>query len=195
MGKERDFEQFIDILKEATSRVEPEYFLLPVASQEDAIYRERVYCYELYHKLREVFEEHTFLYSLAGEVDKNGHTIIYPKIRAKKPDLIVHWPGRMGKNLVVIEVKSIKARTDKIKEDLDTLTDFITKANYFRAIHLVYGNTEEKIKRYIHRSFGKEHLEFSNSLCLFWHKAPQDTAEIYDWARILIKDLREQKME
>jgi len=88
MGKERDFEKFVGILKEATSRIEHEYFLLPVAGHEDVIYRERVYCYELYHRMREVFEECEFPYSLAGEVDKNGHPIIYKKIGGLKPDII-----------------------------------------------------------------------------------------------------------
>ena len=185
MEKERDFLQFIEILREATSRIERDYFLLPVAGSEDAIYRERVYCYELYHRLREVFEENRFPYSLAGEVDKSGHIIIYPKIRAKKPDLIVHIPGIMDKNLVVIEVKAINASLQDLKKDLKTLTGFLTEANYPMAMQLIYGGPEEILKRRIKYAFKKEMLRFSNSLFLFWHEAPQKKVKEYNWARLV----------
>jgi len=62
-------------------------------------------------------------------------------------------PRKYGKNLVVIEVKPTKARTEEIKKDLDTLTAFLTRAEYYRAINLVYGGTEDKVERYIRASF------------------------------------------
>ena len=39
----------------AVSRIAHGYFQLPVADA-DALYRERVYCYELYHQLRCLWE-------------------------------------------------------------------------------------------------------------------------------------------
>lgn len=190
MGKERDFERFVEILKEATSRIEKEYFLLPVAGQKDAIYRERVYCYEFYHRLRDVFKEYGFQYSVAGEVDKKVHPILHKKIGALKPDIIVHIPGTMEKNLVVVEVKSIKADSSDIKKDLKSLIKFLKKAEYFRAVHLVWGGTEEEIKKYIRRSFEHEQLRFSNSLYLFWQEAHQEKAKICKWVE-LIRDVSE----
>lgn len=50
-------ETFVKILRKATANIPPEYFQLPIAGREDPIYRERVYCYELYHQMR---------YALAG---------------------------------------------------------------------------------------------------------------------------------
>ena len=44
-----DIEQ---LLKDATSGIEGNYFQLPIDGSEDPIYRERVYCYELYHQLK-----------------------------------------------------------------------------------------------------------------------------------------------
>jgi len=191
MKKERDFRQFAKILRKATSRIEREYFLMPVAGCEDAIYRERVYCYELYHRLREVFEEYRFPYSLAGEVDKNGHPIIYTKIGAIKPDLLVHAPGTMDNNLVVIEVKPIKSKTKDIKKDLKTLAGFLIEANYFKAIHLVYGGSESEIKKYIQRSFEREQIRFEGSLFLFWHKAPGEMAKIFNWMEVVMSISKE----
>ena len=115
-------------------------------------------------------------------MDKRAHPIISRKIGALKPDLIVHNPGNMERNLVVIEVKPINARTEEIKKDISTLTGFLTNAEYYRAIHLVYGGTEEELERYMKRSFEKELLEYLNSLDVFWHKVPQKKAEKCIWA-------------
>ena len=50
---ENDFRIFLDALQHAIALIEPQYFQLPVAQLEYPVYRERVYCYELYHRLRE----------------------------------------------------------------------------------------------------------------------------------------------
>jgi len=44
-------EQFTQIFRDATAAIPPEYFLLPIHGA-DPVYRERVYCYELYHQMR-----------------------------------------------------------------------------------------------------------------------------------------------
>ena len=89
------------------------YFQLPTAGAEEAIYRERVYCYELYHQLRVLLqgEEDLARYALSGEIDKRGHQIIRPCI----PDLVFHAPGRMD-NMVVLEVKPINGELKGIQK-------------------------------------------------------------------------------
>ena len=59
---------FTGILREATARVAPDYFLLPVHGA-PSVYRERVYCYELYHQMRLLWPGDC-PYRLNGEVDK-----------------------------------------------------------------------------------------------------------------------------
>ncbi|MCC6968047.1 MAG: hypothetical protein IT391_17385 [Nitrospira sp.] len=66
--------KFLAALKKATREVPQGYFQLPVAGQTLPIYRERVYCYELYYQLRVALPD-DFQFSLAGEVDKSGHPI------------------------------------------------------------------------------------------------------------------------
>jgi hypothetical protein len=79
---EQDFKYFLECLIKATRKMDSHYFQLPVAQGDEPIYRERVYCYELYHQLRCILENN-FPYKLHGEVDKGGH----PVIRGfKKPD-------------------------------------------------------------------------------------------------------------
>jgi hypothetical protein len=83
-------ERELDIVTEgllcASSQVGDEYFQLPVAGKEEPEYRERVYCYELYHLWRCHWPK-GFRFSLCGEVDKKGH----PLVRGEpKPDYLVH---------------------------------------------------------------------------------------------------------
>lgn len=127
------------ILKRATAAIPREYFKLPVAEKDD-IYRERVYTYELYHQLRTIWPPATS-YSLSGEVDKAGHPIIRGKeLGGTKPDLLVHTPGNMDRNYLVMEVKPINSQKAGIKKDLRTLTAYRRHAKYQRAILLIYGS-------------------------------------------------------
>jgi hypothetical protein len=108
---------------------------LPIHGAE-ARYRERVYCYELYHQMRRLWPANS-LYRLNGEVDKRAH----PYFRdggQPKPDLLVHRPGT-GENYAVIEVKSSRAAAREIDKDLGTLTLFVNRFGYRRAIYLIYG--------------------------------------------------------
>ena len=106
----RDFEHFPSILSRATERILADYMKLPVAGQEASIYRERVYCYELYHCLRLAMNEvnQLFQYMLCGELDKSAHPYIRGNSLDKvKPDFLIHIPLSMSKNLVAIEVKPV----------------------------------------------------------------------------------------
>lgn len=142
------------------------YFQLPVAGSDDLMYRERVYCYELYHQLRYALGD-DFPYKLYGEVDKAKHPIIR---NAKKPDFIVHKPGNMS-NLAVIEVKpvTVKNRIEKLREDFMKLKWFISNANYYRAIMLIYGNVNGDLPQNI-----KQEIECiqDKKILILWHYSP-----------------------
>jgi hypothetical protein len=125
----------------ASSEIGSEYFQLPVAEKEEPEYRERVYCYELYHRWR-CHWTRGFPYSLSGEVDKQGH----PLVRGgEKPDFLVHIPGTMS-NLLVVEVKPRNAELTRMAEDLKKLTRFRRdlppqdgSGNYYAAYFWLYG--------------------------------------------------------
>lgn len=75
---QQHFETLMGMVAAATTHIGDIYFQLPVAGLEDAIYRERVYCYELYHWIRNGWNG--FDFSLGGEVDKTGHPL-FPRGR------------------------------------------------------------------------------------------------------------------
>jgi hypothetical protein len=127
------------ILSKATTAITPSYFRLRVDGG-DPVYRERVYCYELYHQMRLLWPANT-LYYLNGELDKAAHPILRTlNADQAKPDLLVHQPGDMNGNHAVIEVKRSPADTDGIRKDLKTLCLFINKVRYQRAIYIVFGH-------------------------------------------------------
>ena len=173
------------ILEEATRRVPKEYFQLPVAGQEDPVYRERVYCYELYHHVRSLWPESTD-YSLCGEADKAGHRLIRgDNLDKTKPDFWVHVPGRMD-NELVMEVKPINAQKNGVEKDLQTLTAYRRYAEYRRAILLVYGGATDDFYQF------KEVLEAIAAqdtgdsidlglLELWYHPAPGEAAVSVEW--------------
>ncbi|MGQ7260919.1 hypothetical protein [Vreelandella sp. V005] len=131
-----------EILAQASAAIPSLYFQLPVDGQEDPIYRERVYCYELYHQLRSIWPENCG-YSLGGEVDKAGHRLIRGNdLDNTKPDFLVHVPGDMGGNHAVIEVKPAHAANNAIRADIETLRRFRDYAGYERAIFYIYGSSE-----------------------------------------------------
>ena len=147
---EKDFDE---ILGNATKAIGHEYFLLP-RKGEYPIFRERVYCYELYHQMRKGFDlvecwrPGFNKYRLNGEVDKGSH--FEACVKNKKPDFIVHQQGSMEKNYAVMEVKAVtRLRKDNIQKDLKTMKCFMDELAYQRGIFLVYGDKCNKILKNI----------------------------------------------
>lgn len=136
--------EFTAIFETALSRINKEYFQIQIDGG-DPVYRERVYCYELYHQLRCLWPPGS-PYRLNGELDKTSHKKLQNLgMRREKPDLLVHQPGNMTGNYAVIEVKTELATPGAIKSDLVKLSKFISNIGYQRAIYLIYGYESEKL--------------------------------------------------
>lgn len=125
-----------EILSTATTNIPREYFRLPIDGG-GPIYRERVYCYELYHQMRCLWPKDC-RFRLNGEVDTAAHLSRLGASYAK-PDLLIHGPGHMSENHTIIEVKSVMADLAGVRKDLRTLSLFRTRVGYERAIYLIYG--------------------------------------------------------
>ena len=132
-------DQLTDVLQAATAAIPPGYFHLQIDGG-DPVYRERVYCYELYHQMRSIWPSDTQFY-LNGEIDKAAHPILAQRGAAgMKPDLLVHRPGYMEGNHAIIEVKTCRTNKAGILKDLRTLNIFVGEVGYERAILLVFGD-------------------------------------------------------
>jgi len=144
-----------EILSKATAAVGELYFQFPIDGG-SPIYRERVYCYELYHQMRTLWPEECD-FTLNGEVDKQSHPILRKLgITHAIPDFLVHTPGSMKGNHAIIEVKSENAARGGITEDLAKLARFTVDVGYARAIYLFYGEPDLRLVRSIAASM--DHL-------------------------------------
>ena len=146
---ESDFQHFHGCLSRACTLVSDKYFEIDVAGAENRIFRERVYCYELYHQLRINLGE-DFPYQLVGELNKTNHPVLMGCIGGRIPDFLVHFPGQMDRNLVVMEVKPISERPYRIERDIYKLKLFLDEGRYYKAISLVYGNARAEVIERIH---------------------------------------------
>lgn len=173
------------IFEEATRCILPSYFHVQIDGG-DPIYRERVYCYELYHQLRCLWPSNTD-YFLNGELDKSAHPILR-KLGADyaKPDLLVHKPGHMEGNHAIVEVKSSRAQAAGISKDLKTLALFQSSVGYQRAIYLLFGfdveNTAERVQQTAQNIQGLPPIE------LWLHAAPGRPAILHNVLRAMPSD-------
>jgi hypothetical protein len=154
----------------ASSQIGSEYIQLPVAGQEEPEYRERVYCYELYHRWRCHWPA-SFEFSLSGEVDKGRH----PLIRGSpKPDFLVHVPGEM-RNLLAVEVKPKNADIARMADDLIKLTRFRREWNYHAAYFWVYGTSKNDWpllrEEIVRKVAGTQDVDFSLISCFVHERA------------------------
>lgn len=134
---------FDRVLAEASRHVADPYFLLPQAGG-GPCYRERVYCYELYHQMRCCWPTDSELI-LQGEVTKNAHPLLKELNLEKTPDFLVHKPGDMDGNFAIIEVKTCAAPKGALFADIEKIHDFRVKAEYEKGILLVFGEDSEKL--------------------------------------------------
>jgi len=128
------------------------------------------------------------VFSLSGEIDKNGHKLIRGnELDKKKPDFLIHEPGVMEHNYLIIEVKPSNADKNGIKKDLKTLTAFRLKGEYKRAILLIYGgpNADLEIIKATSKGISDEinnnHIINLNLIELWHHPNPRDKAYLTHW--------------
>ncbi len=164
---------FIEAFRNAVKNIPPDYFKVPVSGGKQK-YLERVYTYELYHQLRKILEkkgEVSTAYGpcrIHGEHDKRGHKEI-KRVTSKGiiPDLIVHVPGTMKKNLIAIEIKSTR-NLGKLKHDLDKLKKLTgrRRGSYSLGFMLIFGDQEERVSR--RKSLINKYK--GDTIKVFWHK-------------------------
>ncbi len=144
MPKDADATAFIGKLRDATQRVAAEHFVVPYDSGNGIkrVYRERAYCYELYHQLRNSWG--AFPYTLNGELSKARHPRFRNLRLEKSPDLLAHRPGTSTDNLVIVEVKNVAGLSwQAVRKDLETLWRFVSApVSYERGVLLVYGDED-----------------------------------------------------
>ena len=178
--REKYFTIFRDALLAATRNVQEKYFRLPV-EYKDYVFRERAYCYELYHQLR-VLLPSDYPYTLSGEVNKAGHPLIADYCGGIIPDFLIHNPGLMGEtdNLIIVEVKTIQGANYNVEgegllKDMQTINCMTTLENgYYRGIILIFGSGNNNKKMEVENIY-RARCDM-NFVKLFFHDNPLEQA-------------------
>lgn len=182
--------EFLEVLSEACKKVEERWFLLPVdGTNRDDAYRERVYCYELYHQLRMLTERTSRAgsprFALSGEIDKAGLNAVVEEGR-HKPDLVWHVPGQRI-NAVVVEAKAaVGLDAEGVEKDIRTLSAFLTAPgdrNYELGVFLVYGQANPDVLMRLVRDCPAQALPGLDRLEVVWHPKALKQAERLGRAR------------
>jgi hypothetical protein len=125
-------------------------------------YGERIFCYELYHQLRNKIEgkDNDFLggAKIQGEVKKK-HLVEFGSFLQKipleyeyTPDFLVHTPGSAGYHAFIIEVKCMPWVDElEIWFDLAKINEFIERYHYQRGIFLSVNASLEHLKNLLMR--------------------------------------------
>jgi len=138
----------INLVIEAIKNVELKYYEI-ITPEKKIQYRERVFCYELYHQMRIILTNNCSDLTLNGELDKNGR-LNYDN---EKPDFLFHIPETKI-NEAIIEVKNKLEEKDVII-DIEKLENFINKHEYKIGIFLLYNHSfsdeKQKIKNILEK--------------------------------------------
>ncbi len=192
VSRRSSFENYLERLTDSCRAVEKLYFHVPLVteiSDEEEFkavlgYRERVYCYELYHQLRLRIGAETSsegrLY-LNAEMDKSG-TVYKNWVGRRKPDFILHRPGEGGHNIGITEVKPIVSDIKEMEADMKKLKEFLDPKgmNYFGAVALIFGNADGligEVEKRLATYFGKY---WSVRFKALWHRKPGERPEVWD---------------
>lgn len=179
------YNTLLDVISASMEAVGTKYFNFAVAGNSDPIQRERAYCAELYHQVRNRHQEIDGNYEINNEPNKKNHPIIEDQCGPVDPDFIIHNGGHMGPedNLAVIEVKTSNGDlTEGIKKDLETINCMTSIENgYFGGIIIVFGGlTDLKKNNLIKRIEGCKSPNMSR-LSLFLQLLPETKPEIIEF--------------
>lgn len=141
-------EDYLDIIKSALDEIPQEYYRLPTTYSSDGIVRERVFCYELYHRMRCLQDKRgKNLLRIHGEIDKRGHELF---MESRNPDFVFHVPGSMEENTIIVEVKGKIEGGDyreQVEEDIKTLLRYVKSYKYYMGIFILFNHSLLELKR------------------------------------------------
>ena len=133
----------VGLVTEAAKNVTAGYYKVETANGEQK-YRERVFCYELYHQMRERQKNYFYGLIINGELDKTGNI----NYKREKPDFVIHVQGTDDRNEAIIEVKNTLQEEDVYK-DIGKIDRFIRNHKYKMGIFLTYNQPLSEVEKVI----------------------------------------------
>jgi hypothetical protein len=170
------FDIFYNALFEATSKIDKQYYKVKLAYFNQTIYRENVYCYELYYQLRKILGD-DFPFILSGEVDKSSHPDIVDRCLEFKSDFLVHQPGKMDQDsfISILKVFSLTSAFRMSENLIESLNKMVCATSiqegYYRGIMLIYGDDNAELDRGIYDIYKNYCRGSYDKIILLYHNA------------------------
>jgi hypothetical protein len=174
MSKPEAFDIFYTALNDAIVRIEKTFYNVKLVYFNQTIYRENVYCFELYHQLRKLLADE-YIYSLSGKVDKASHPDIVERCLEFECDFLIHQPGVVSSeaSLAIMNVCSLdtafryhETLIEKFKQ-MNCATS--VKDGYYRGIMLIYGNDKADLDRGIYDLYKNYCRDAYQRVLLLYH--------------------------
>jgi hypothetical protein len=151
----------------AAENVGCNYYKTPSNNLEKQQNRKQIFCYELYHRMRQLQDNHCKELTLNGELDKSGRAVY----NDGKPDFLFHVSGTDSFNEAVIEVKNT-LHIKEVKEDIQKINAFIKGHEYKIGILFVYDHALPTVKKFINAIRELDTLESKDSIFVIVAKDP-----------------------
>ena len=164
-------EKCLKWLERALGSMEKEYYGISGYKSEPRV-RERVFCYELYHRIKSKYGDKFGKMRLHGELDKRGYDLCCNNI----PDFLFHEPGSMGKNQLVVEVKAT-LKNEGIKKDFETLSKFVSEYKYNMGAFVLINHSLDELKIKF-SSFDFTSIDQSDKIYVMCKKSATDDLEL-----------------
>jgi len=133
-------------------------------------YRERVFCYELYHQMRQIQDDFCKSLIINGELDKRS----YSGFNNKVPDFLFHVPGNNDNNEAIFEVKNTLENKDEIINDFKKIDKFINEHGYKIGIFLLYNHSFSDEKQKIKNILEKCEVKNKEKIFIITTKNPSE---------------------
>lgn len=171
-------DNFKRALIDSTEKIAEQYFetkIIDLDRKTKKVYRERIYCYELYHQIR-IRIPNEGEASFFGEYDKSGSkSYDNTMLKGVKPDFSIHIPGDNDNNSIAMEVKSSSASNTAIKIDIKKLVRLVDEQGFRFGIYLIYGENA-KIKGNTAIKYVRDNLQ--SKIIVFAHSKSYEKAEL-----------------
>lgn len=174
MKKPEAFDIFNSALYEAISKIDKEYYKVRLAYFNQTIYRENVYCFELYHQLRKILGDQ-YTYALSGKVDKASHPDIVDRCLEFQSDFLIHQPGVINQDasLAIMYVCSLDSAFRYHEAMIEQFQRMSCATNvrdgYHRGIMLIYGDDKTELDRGIYDLYKNYCREAYERVILLYH--------------------------
>ncbi|HMM05894.1 MAG TPA: hypothetical protein PKD52_04395 [Clostridiales bacterium] len=183
MNNQDTINKFEKIIINAFNSVPQDYYKLKTACSSEGIVRERVFCYELYHRIRCLQKiEQLPDFNIHGEIDKRGYAL-FDKDDWRNPDFVFHKPGSMDENLIVIEVKGNLDHGGVIK-DWQTLYKFCDTYHYGVGLWLVYNYTYTEIVKELSKIEQRFEEKTADQIKLICKKSADSKLDIISFSEL-----------